>query len=160
MPQFELVNFAPQFVWMVIAFAILYFGIVRATLPKLGRTIDARDGKVKGDIAAARAAKAEADRMAADYDAGVASAQEQARARLEAVRRESAAALEAKLADSNAVLHARAAEADASLAAARQQAMARIEDVAADAAADIVEKLTGARPSADEAVVAARAALA
>lgn len=160
MPQFQLVNFAPQFIWMVIAFAILYFGIVSVTLPKLGRTIDARDGQVKGDIASAEAAKAAADKLAAEHDASVAKAQDEARARLDAARGTAAAALEAKLAQSKAAIEAKAAEAQASLDAARASAMTQIEGVAADAASDIVEKLTGARPSTGDAGDAARAALA
>lgn len=159
MPQFEIVNFAPQFVWMVIAFAILYFGIVSLTVPRLARTIDARDGQVKGDIARAEQAKAEADLLAVEHDASVAAAQDKARARLETARGKATAALEAKLAESNAALAARAAEADAALAAALDKAVAQIEGIATDAASDIVERLTGKRPAATVAGAAARAAL-
>lgn len=160
MPQFELDNFLPQLVWLTIFFAILYFGVVRLTLPKLGRVMTARDDKVTGDIAAAEAAKAEADRMAAAYDADVAAAQDAARARLTEARGAASSAIEAKLAASNAVLDARAAEAQAALDTARNNALGEIESVAADAAADIVEKLTGVRPPAAETTAAARAALA
>jgi F-type H+-transporting ATPase subunit b len=156
MPQFEIVNFAPQFVWMVIAFAILYFGIVSLTLPKLGRTIDARDGQVKGDIATAEQAIAEADRIATVHAAGVAAAQDKARAHLDVARGKAAAALEAKLADSNALIAAKAGAAATALDTARAKAMTEIESVVSDAAADIVEKLTGARPAPDEAGAAAR----
>src|SRR3546814_5188646 len=83
MPQFELANFAPQMVWLCIAFAILFFGIVMPTLPKLGRVVQARADKVTGDIDSAAKAKADADRIEADYAAGIASAQESARARSE-----------------------------------------------------------------------------
>ncbi len=159
MPQFEFVNFVPQFVWLVIAFAILYFGIVKLTLPKLGRTVDARDRQMKDDIATAERAKAEADRMATAHEAGVTRAQDEARARVEAARKKSAETLEAKLAESNAMVARRAAESEASLDQARGQAMSHIESVAAEAAADIVEKLTGARPAPDAAGLAARAAL-
>ncbi len=159
MPQFEVANFAPQFVWMVIAFAILYFGIVSLTLPKLGRTIDARDGQIKGDIATAEQAKAEADRLAVEHDAGVAAAQDRARARLETARGKATADLEVKLGESNAALGARAAEAEASLSAALDKAMQQIEGVASDAASDIVEKLTGKRPATTAAGAAVRSAL-
>ncbi len=159
MPQFELVNFAPQFVWLVVAFAILYFGIVKLTLPKLGRTVDARDRQIKDDIAEAERAKAEADRMADAYEAGVATAQDEARARVEAARVKSTDALEQRLSESNAEIAQRSAAAEASLDQARAQAMSHIENVAADAAADIVEKLTGTRPGPEAASEAARAAL-
>jgi F-type H+-transporting ATPase subunit b len=65
MPQFDLANFVPQLVWLTIFFAVLYFGIVRLTLPKLAKTMDAREGQVANDIATAERAKGEADQMAA-----------------------------------------------------------------------------------------------
>lgn len=160
MPQFELANFLPQLVWLTIFFAILYFGVVRLTLPKLGRVMTARDDRITADIAAAEAAKAEADRIAAEYDAGVAAAQDSARGRLTEARGAASSAIEAKLAASNAVLDTRAAAAQAALDTARSNALAEIENVAADAAADIVEKLTGARPAPAETAAATRAALA
>lgn len=160
MPQFDLANFTPQLVWLAFFFAILYFGVVRLTLPKLGRVMTAREDQVTGDLSAAEAAKAAADRMQADYDAGVAAAQDAARTRLNEARGAATAALEGKLAASKAALDARADEARVSLDAARATAFGQIEAVAADAAADIVERLTGARPAEREAASAARAALA
>jgi len=160
MPQFQLANFLPQMVWLAIFFAILYFGIVRLTLPKVGRVMQAREDQVAGDVATAEQAKAEADRMAADYDAGVASAQDAARARLGDARAAAAAALEAKLKKSSDALAAKSVKAQAALDTARDAAFGQIESVAADAAADIVERLTGKRPGGDAAAKAARTALA
>jgi F-type H+-transporting ATPase subunit b len=160
MPQFEIANFIPQLFWLAIFFAILYFAVVVPTLPKLGRVIDARETQVTGDLGTAATAKAEADRMATEYDEGVAAAQNEARARIVAAQSTAAKQLEAKLAESNAALAARSDAADADIAAARQHAMTEIEGVAADAAADIVEKLTGARPDPSRTTDAARAALA
>lgn len=160
MPQFDPANWFPQFVWLAIVFAILYFGIVRTTLPRIGRVVAARDDKVSSDVDGAARAKAEADRMAADYDSGLAAARDSARAKLEAARGEAARSLEAKLAETRTALDAQAQEAAASLDGARVRAMAQIEDVAAEAAAQVVEKLTGSRPDTDAAGAAARAALA
>ena len=160
MPQFNLANFIPQLVWLAIFFAILYFGVIQMTLPKLGRVMTAREDQVTGDLSTAEAAKAEADRMAADYDLGVATAQDAARAKLGEARSAATAALEARLAASNAALNAQAAEAQAGLEAALGKALGQIESVAADAAADIVDKLTGKRPDAGAAASATRAALA
>lgn len=161
MPQFDFANvFWPQLIWLAIFFAILYFGIVQATLPKLGRVMDARDNQVAGDIATAERAKADADRLAADYDAGVAAAQESARAQLLAARTSAASAIEGRLAAANRELDAKATAAQAALDETRTSALAEIETVAADAAAAIVEKLTGKRPADADAGAAARAALA
>jgi len=161
MPQFDFANvFVPQIAWLALFFAILYFGVVRLTLPKVGKVMQAREDQVTGDLDTAEQAKASADRLAADYDAGVAAAQESARASLAASRAKSAAAIEKKLAKANEKLGAQADAAEAELSAARARALGEIEGVAADAAADIVEKLTGKRPAGTQAVSAARSALA
>ena len=161
MPQFDFTHvFWPQIAWLAVFFAILYFGIVGPTLPKLGKVIGEREGKVMGDIASAETAKAASDQLAADYEAGVATAQDEARGRLVKSRADAAASLEARLKDTNAALDARAQSAEAALAAARANAMAEIESVAADAAATIVEKLTGTRPVDTAAASAVRSALA
>ncbi len=160
MPQFDFANvFLPQLVWLAVFFAILYV-VVLATLPRLGKVMQAREDQVSNDLDTAENAKATADKLQADYDAGVASAQDAARARLTEARTAAAKALEAKLAESNAALAARADAAEADLNAARTAAMSEIEAVAADAASDIVEKLTGKRPTPAAASKAARSALA
>ncbi|MES2097344.1 MAG: ATPase [Pseudomonadota bacterium] len=160
MPQFQLANFLPQMVWLAIFFAILYFGIVRLTLPKVGRVMTAREDRISGDIATAQSAKSEADRMAADYDAGIAAAQDAARVQITDARATAAAAIEAKIKASNDALDKKSAKAQASLDAARAKAFGEIESVAADAAADIVERLTGKRPADAAATKATLAALA
>lgn len=160
MPQFDFTHvFWPQIAWLAVFFAILYFGIVGPTLPKLGKVIGEREGKVMGDIASAETAKAASDQLAADYEAGVATAQDEARGRLVKARADAAASLEARLKDTNAALDAQAQSAEAALAAARANAMAEIEAVASDAAATIVEKLTGTRPVDTAAASAVRSAL-
>lgn len=161
MPQFEFGTvFVPQIAWLAIIFAALYFGVVRLTLPKVGKVMQAREDQVSSDLDTAEKAKASADRLAADYDAGVAAAQEAARASLTASRAKSAAAIEKKLAKANEKLAAQADAAEAELAAAREKALGEIGLVAVDAASDIVEKLTGKRPDGAKASAAVRSAMA
>lgn len=159
MPQFDFQNvFLPQLVWLAVSFSILY-GIVLLTLPKLGRVMQAREDKVTGDLTEAETAKAAADSLGQEYSAGVAEAQDAARASLVAARVKAAKSVEAKLAKAGAKLQSQSDEAEAALAEARSRALGEIETVAAEAAADIVERLTGARPDAAQAGAAARAAL-
>lgn len=161
MPQFDFHHvFWPQVAWLAVFFVILYFGIVTPTLPKLGKVIGEREDKVTGDIASAESAKANADQLAAEHEAGVAAAQDRARAMMAAAQTKANAALEARLKAANAVLDEQAAKAAASLDKARAKALGEIEAVAADAAGSIVEKLTGKRPAEADTAAAARAALA
>lgn len=161
MPQFDFANvFVPQLVWLAIFFAILYFGIIRLTLPKVGNVMQAREDKVTGDIAAAEAAKAASDKLADDYAAGLDAAHKAARGRIAEAQAKAAANVEAALAKTDAALAEKAAAADASLATARAKALGEIETVASDAAADIVERLTGKRPASGALTKAVAAALA
>ena len=160
MPQFHLDNFVPQLAWLAMFFAILYFGIVRATLPKIGRTIERRDGQISGDLAIAETAKLQADKMTADYAAGIEAAHKVARDAVAGAKAKATASIEAALAKSNAVIAEQAAAAEASLSSARIKALNQIEAVAADAGADIVERLTGVRPAQAVVADAAKAAFA
>ena len=54
MPQFDFAAVTwPQLAWLALSFAILYFGVIRFTLPKLGKVMGEREDKIAGDIAAA-----------------------------------------------------------------------------------------------------------
>lgn len=161
MPQFDFARvFLPQLVWLLIFFAILYFGIVQMTLPKLGKTMTAREDKVTGDIAAAEAAKGEADSLGAAYAEGIDAAHADARAAVNAAKAKASAKVEAQLAELGKTLSGKIAAAEASLDTARAKAFGEIEAVAGEAAGDIVERLTGKRPDAKAATAAAKEALA
>jgi F-type H+-transporting ATPase subunit b len=160
MPQFHLENFVPQLAWLAIFFAILYFGIVRLTLPKLGKTLDAREDRIAGDLSTAERAKGEADALSASYAAGIEDAHKTARAAIAEAKARAMASVEKTVAAANSVIAEKAAVADTSLADARSRAMTEIEAVAADAASDIVERLTGRRPDAALVAGAAKTAFA
>jgi len=157
MPQFELANFIPQMAWLALVFAILYFGVVTPTLPKLGRVVQAREDKISGDVAAADAAKSHADGVAADYAAQIAASQNAARAAIAKAKDESTQAVAAKLGATDDELKAKAEAAQVQLETARTGALAEIESVVAETASDIVHKLTGARPAIESASAAASA---
>jgi F-type H+-transporting ATPase subunit b len=160
MPQFEFANFAPQIAWLALFFAILYFVIVRATVPRLARVIDEREGKVVGDIAAAEAAKANADRVHHGYEAEMTQAHAKAQAAVAEAKASATRDAEAKLGAANDALAAKADRATATLEASRKQAAQEIERIAGEAAADIVAMLIGTRPDDETAKAAARRALA
>jgi F-type H+-transporting ATPase subunit b len=161
MPQFDFANvFLPQFVWLVGFFALLYFGIVKLTLPKLGKVIDTREGKIRADILGAEAAKAESDKMAADYAAGIAAARDDARAVLAAAKAKSTKSIETKLTKASSKTDAMIDDAETRIAAARSAAMGEIEAVATEAAQAIVTKLTGLQPAKSDAQAAVKSAMA
>lgn len=158
MPQFDSATWLPQLVWLAAIFAVLYFAVVRPTLPKVGRVIDEREGRVAGDLDAAEAAKAEADSIRTRYDDGMASAREAAQARVAAAQTEAAKAAEGRMKALSDVLDTKAAEAATRLAGARDAARATLAATTTELTAEAVTRLTGLTlPTAEiEAVLSAQ----
>ena len=160
MPQFQIANFLPQMAWLALAFAILYFGIVKTTLPKLGRLMDERDGKVSGDISAADAAKTEADRIHDAYEAEMKDAHGAAHQAITDATAKSTRESEGKVGEATKGLDEKLGKAFAQLDVARAKAMVDIEHIAVESSAEIVERLSGVRPDEAATYDAVRAALA
>ena len=147
MPQFDPANFAPQLAWLAVIFAILYFGVVRLTLPKVGRVVDDRTTRVDGDIAAAAKAKAEADAMTAAYERDIAAAKASAQSSVAASHEGSMREVAGKLAALNADLDAQTQAAEAAIAERRDSAMSDIDKLARSMGADIAARLLGSAPA-------------
>ena len=74
LPQFDFSQWPGQILWfLIVFFAVLVFVRVFVS-PKVGGTIDAREGKITGDIAEARRLKDEADAQAQEAAAEAAQA--------------------------------------------------------------------------------------
>lgn len=143
MPQFDPSTWASQVFWLIILFGLLYWLMATKVLPRVTEVLDARQGKIEGDLRRAETLKAEADKALADYEAGVAKARAEAQAYLakaqQAFNEESAkraAAFDAELAK-------KVSEAEGRIAEARSAAMASVKQVASEAAGGLVAKLTG-----------------
>ncbi len=148
MPQFDFANvFLPQLFWLSVLFAILYFGVVRLTLPKLGKVMEERENKVSGDIEKAEKAKLESDKLNEDYETGLTLARDEARKMLADTKSKAAASVEKKSANAQKKADEAIAAAQVEIEKARAAAMKEIEAVAADGASSIVERLTGKSPS-------------
>lgn len=159
MPQFDPSNFLPQMFWLAIAFAILYFGVVRLTLPKIGKVVDERASIISADLAAAEVAHTAAEKTGEVYDAVLAKSRDAATSVVADAKAVTARENEARLATVDAELNARLASAEARISDARAKALGEIDAAAGEAAADVVERLTGVRPGALEARAAVDASL-
>lgn len=158
MPQFDATTWLPQLAWLAAIFAVLYFAVIRPTLPKVGRVIDEREGRVASDLDAAEAAKGEADAIRTRYDTGMAAARDAAQARVAAAHAEALGASEVRLKDLAVVLDGKAAEAATRLNGARDAARATLAATTTELTAEAVTRLTGLTlPAADiEAVLSAQ----
>lgn len=157
--QLALVAYS-QFFWLLLVLALLYFGIGRMMLPKIQSTVDARDRRIAGDLAAAQAARTAADETEAAYRVRIDESRAEALKVAAAAKASSALATEDRMRVANEANQAKVEEAEARIRAAADAALAEIEGVAAEAAQDMVSRLAGLRVSAAEASGAVKAAMA
>jgi F-type H+-transporting ATPase subunit b len=151
MPQMDFANplTLSQVGWMAVILVVLYLLLSRWGLPEIGKVLEHREKVIAADLAAARAAKQQADAAVATLNATIAQARSAAQAEVtQAVANAKADALK-QAAELNAALDAKLEEAEAQIDAARAAALAAIKPVAAEAASAIIVKLTGAAPGAD-----------
>ena len=158
MPQLEPHDWAPQLIWLVVTFGILYLLMVYVALPRIGAVIEARAGQIAKDLAAADQLRRETEEAIAAYEQALAEAKQKAHAIVDEGRnklKEETAAERAKL---DAELGKKSAEAERRIQEAKNSAMREVNAVAADVAADIVRQLIGAAPAKAEIEKAVEAA--
>lgn len=143
MPQFDPAVFLPQLAWLAAIFAFLYFAVVRPTLPKVGRVIDEREGRVAGDLDAAETAKSEADAIRTRYDEGMASAREAAQGEVAKAREAAARTVEVQMKALGATLDAQASDAADKLAKSRVAAQKKLAATATELTGEAVNRLIG-----------------
>ena len=157
MPQLNPLDWAPQIIWLVITFSILYVLMKRVALPRIGSVIEARHARIAGDIEAADKLRRETQEAIAAYEQALA----EAKARAQAVAREANNKLKDEMAAERAALDrdlaARSAEAEKRIHQAMTAALKDVNQVASETAAEIVRSLIGVVPSKPEASAAVAA---
>jgi F-type H+-transporting ATPase subunit b len=159
MPQLNPLDWAPQLVWLLITFGILYLLMVYVALPRIGSVIEARSAHIAKDLATADRLRRETEEAIAAYEQALAEAKQKAHAIVDEGRaklKEETAGERARL---ERDLAKKSAEAEARINAAKNSAMREVNSVAADVAADIVRQLIGIAPAKaeiDKAVATAR----
>ncbi|WEK47295.1 MAG: ATPase [Candidatus Andeanibacterium colombiense] len=148
MPQFDFAHvFWPQVAWLAVFFVVLYFGVVRLTLPKLDKVMGQREDKIGGDLDVARASKDQADAIQAAYEAELAAARDAARLAISDAKADAAKASEKRLATAGEKADKLLADAEGRIAGAVAAAEQSLRDAAAEGAQAIVARLTGATPA-------------
>lgn len=151
-PPFQTENFAPQFVWLVLIFGVLYLLMSRIALPRVGGILETRDAKISADLEAARDMQSKAQAAARANDDNLRLRREEA----QSIGRDAQQKIATEAAAQRAQAEKQSAEkiraAEDRIASAKAQALSNVEQIAVDAAASIVEKLTGA--SVDQSMLA------
>jgi len=161
MPQLNPLDWAPQLIWLVLTFGVLYLLMVWIALPRIGGVIERRAAHIQSDLETAEKFRHETEEAIAAYEQALAEAKQKAHAIIEEGRAKLKAETDAKREKLEKELAAKSAEAEKRIEAAKTSAMKEVNAVAADVASDIVKKLTGAAPpkgDIEKAVAAARKA--
>ena len=143
LPQLNPADFAPQLVWLVISFIILYLILSRVTLPRIGEVLEERRDRVQRDLDAAERFKGETDAALAAYEKALGDARQKASSMAKEVRDRLTADTEQERARVEGELAAKLSEAEARIAATKSKALASVDEIAADTASAVIGKLLG-----------------
>ena len=143
MPQLDVHDFAPQLVWLAIAFMALYFVMSRFAIPAISDTLAKRQAKIQGDLDAAEKANEETRALVAAYEKRLADAREEAR-RLQREQGEADGAVAtARFTELHDRLAKQIDDAEKRIARQRDDVMAGLETMARDIGQDVYAKLAG-----------------
>lgn len=161
MPQINqlLLVYQSQWLWLLLVLAVIYFGIGRGMLPRIEKTVDDRDARIAGDLAAAERARAAAHETEERAKAADTEARAVAQAVAAQAKAKAAKDAENRLAKADAEIASMVAAAEQGIARARGKALESLEAVAVDAAQDIVAKVSGAKVTPAQAAKAVKAVM-
>lgn len=146
MPQMNPELFAPQLVWLVITFTILYLVMARVALPRISDVLATRSQRIDSDLAEADQLKRDAEAAHENYEKALA----EARSRAHEIAQETRDKLNEETArvraETDAKLAEQAREAEERIKAAKAEALSNVRDVAAESATAVVERLIGKAP--------------
>ena len=143
MPQLDYHSFAPQLVWLAIAFVALYLVMSRLAVPAIADTLAKRQAKIQGDLDAAEKANEATRALVAAYEKRLADAREEAR-RLTRERGEAdGAAATARFNELHDRLAKQIGEAEKRIAQQRDDVMAGLAHMASDIGQDVYAKIAG-----------------
>lgn len=142
-PPFQKETFPSQLFWLVICFVALYVVVSKLALPRVGGIIEARRGRIDGDLGEATRLKGEADQAMAAYEKALADARARAQAIAGETRDRLNAEAEAGRKALEAQLNSRLAAAETQIASTKTAAMANVRGIAVETAGAIVARLAG-----------------
>jgi F-type H+-transporting ATPase subunit b len=145
MPQLELHDFAPQLIWLVITFFILYMVMARVALPRIATVIEERRDRIASDLDQAEQLKQETDEAIAAYEEALTKARNKALGIAQETREALSNEVEAERLVVEKKIAEKTAEAEKRILDAKTAALAHVNEVAGDVAQAIVQELIGGK---------------
>jgi F-type H+-transporting ATPase subunit b len=159
-PPFDPATFGSQLFWLLICFGGLYLLMSRVALPRIGGILEARSGRITGDLAEAARLKQETDAAIAAYEQALAEARQNAHGIAQKGRDAAKAEVDADRRRIEGELQGRLDAAETRIGEVKAGALAQVDAIAKDAAEAMVEVLIGAGVAKAEIARAVDAALA
>ncbi|HSK41701.1 MAG TPA: ATPase [Arenibaculum sp.] len=151
LPQLDPATFAPQLVWLAIAFAVLYLLMSKFALPKVAEVLEERQERITADIDRAQAMRDEANGVMETYEKALTNARTQAQAVIAEAAAEIARTQSERQAGFMSEIASKTRAAEERIVAAKEQALANVRTVASEIAQQTAEKLAGVKIDAGEA---------
>jgi F-type H+-transporting ATPase subunit b len=144
MPQLDFSTFPNQMFWLAVALVLIYLILSKVALPRIGATLDDRQGRITGDIEAAERLKAQAVDAEKAYNQALVDARAEAGRIVGAAKADIQADLDRATAKADAEIAVRAAEAEKAIAEIRAGMTDSVGEVAKSTTAALVAALGGA----------------
>ncbi len=136
-PPLETWHFPSQIFWTLLLFAVLYFGLSRFILPKLGSTIETRQSTIADDLDEAQRFADESEAAQKALELRMAEARAKARETGDKARTKIETKISEETARVDAELATKLDAAEARITDLRNDAMTNVEQIASDAAQSI-----------------------
>lgn len=149
-PPLDPSTFAPQLIWLAIAFTALYLLLSKFALPRVGDVIEERAERIKRDLDNAERLKDDTQKALKAYEKSLADARANASGIAKETRERLGGESDKEKVAIDKQIAAKLTEADKRITATKLKALASVSEVAADTAGAVVKQLIGADVTADE----------
>ena len=140
MPQLDPASFPSQLFWLVVCFGTMLLVLSVFVLPRITRTLTARQGQIDGDLEAAGKLRVDAEAALAAYDAALQQARNNALALAQDMRAEIQAETDRQKAELDARLAEEAQKAEARLQAVLSQHLFQLLELFENTGLQVVDR--------------------
>ena len=149
MPQLDISAFAPQIIWLIITFLILYILMSKIALPRIGNILEQRQARIDDNLEMAQNLRKESNAHAESYEKTIEEAREQARKTIQETANEMSIESSRRHEELGIRLSNELILAEDRISAAKVTTIKKIHELAEDVTSDIMETLIGKKPSKD-----------
>ena len=132
-----------ELIWGAVAFAIAFFVLTKLAFPVLRKTIQDRENKIRGDLEAAEASKAEAQGMLDEYKKQMADARSEANRVIEDSRQQAEQVRKDVIAKAEKDAEGIVARAQEQIEAERSRAVSELQSTISNLSIELAEKVVG-----------------